>query len=661
MEKININLPYEIRFIIYIFSLLLLFSADLIYLKIRKKPAGTGEITAENHHKLFRGFSLPLVLNCIIVALCLMGFNRLLTETPVIISTYPAENTAITSYNLPMKFEFSAPVDFSRLKINMSPVSSGTWEYHRYIDFLPFGRLVTFKPAVNYPPDEKIMVYLTDISKPLSGIYGSEYLVNFKSQPATEIKSSDPGQNQTEVPVNTELSFALNNNISGFTKWDAEIHPETAFKITEKNNRLIIRFSENLLQGTTYSAELLQTPVKINLTTQEKLNEGAKTIAAKLIFTTVKPPLISTFSPDGTVNPDKPVSIDFDQTMDKTDIESKIEIIPRVTGKYVWSTDGKNLRFLPDKWPLNTKIRFILKRNLKTAAGGLAGQDTEYTFKTIGPAYIIGTDPENNMDNFPTDRDISVTFDQMVDHKSAETNFSVYPETPGTFSWDNQTMIYHPKEPLLYNTGYNVRIKPGVKSILATDSEAEHKISFKTAPETFSIDVPYFPQNELFTCNIAASRMILAFRGIQLTEKDLKNKIGYAGTRGNGDPHRGYTENYGTYWEPIAKMTTVYRPSRLYTNWNLSDLIKEVAKGNPVMIWGQNGWSDPHELSWTNPDGTRIFAINGMHSSVVRGYKGPQSHPTAIIINDPWRGVTTLPTAEFTRRWSFFGAALIVD
>jgi len=51
----------------------------------------------------------------------------------------------------------------------------------------------------------------------------------------------------------------------------------------------------------------------------------------------------------------------------------------------------------------------------------------------------------------------------------------------------------------------------------------------------------------------------------------------------------------------------------------LSDLISQVNLGNPVMVWGQNGWSDPHEISWTNPDGQFVYAVNGMHSYIITG------------------------------------------
>lgn len=176
-----------------------------------------------------------------------------------------------------------------------------------------------------------------------------------------------------------------------------------------------------------------------------------------------------------------------------------------------------------------------------------------------------------------------------------------------------------------------------------------------------NLKVPFFKQEEDFTCNIAAARQLLAYRGVALPEQQLKSDIGSTGSRGNGNPYEVHVPDYGTYWDPVLRGVSKYRPARLFKEWNLKDLIGEIQKGNPVMIWGQNGWSDPHEISWTNPDRTFVYAINGMHSSVARGFRGPSENPTHILLNDPWRGVYWIPTAEFLRRWNFFKVALVVD
>src|SRR4030067_2428969 len=114
-----------------------------------------------------------------------------------------------------------------------------------------------------------------------------------------------------------------------------------------------------------------------------------------------------------------------------------------------------------------------------------------------------------------------------------------------------------------------------------------------TGPEEFVLPVLNMKQQESFTCNIAAARILLKYRGIDINETDLKGKIGMSGSRGNGNPHKGYTADYGTYWEPIQSVLNQFRPTRVYRDFPLGSLTDEVRRGNPVLVWEQNGWSDP--------------------------------------------------------------------
>ena len=106
---------------------------------------------------------------------------------------------------------------------------------------------------------------------------------------------------------------------------------------------------------------------------------------------------------------------------------------------------------------------------------------------------------------------------------------------------------------------------------------------------------------------------------------------------------------------------SLYHHNNVYTGWNLSALLTKVEEGKPVMVWGQNGWSTPTDISWTATDGTYIYAISGMHSYLVTGFEGTKDNPTLIYVNDPWRGQITLTPATFNSRWSYFKTALVIE
>jgi uncharacterized protein YvpB len=666
-----LKIPYitfETQLLIYATSLLILFIGDIVYFYIyrshAKKPAEPDNKqlinTSSPHPKNYQIY-FCILLNSLIIIFCLTGFIRLFYTIPAVISTFPKPETDLTSYDKPIEFEFSTPIDFTKLKTNTSPETDGEWIFHRYFKSLPFGRYISYKPTRTYLSSQKVMMYLSNIQKPFSNKYGSEFLLSFTAHPEPQISDSTPKNDSVDIPINSEVIFYLSNQNGIYSKWDVNIHPDIKYSLIKKNNEVIVKFSESLMQGIHYTIDVYQTPVITDISSGIPVKEGLTKLAGTVSFTTIKPPLVTSFKPEGEISRSEPVEIKFDQEMDQKSVESNITIIPATKGSFIWLDNGKIFKFLPIEWPSDTQIKIFLNKGISAKNGGVLDSDIEYTFRTYGAVQIKNTFPSDKTQNISIDDMIKITFNQDVNHKSAESNFSIYPQVNGSFNWDGNTLIFKPKLNFAFNTSYEILIKKNIKSIYGSESLSNFNLWFKTSPETYLIDVPYFGQNELFTCNIAAARMLLSFRGINISEEELKKEIGNSGVRGNGNPHIGYTENYGTYWEPITKVISNYRPYRVFDKWNLTDLLSEVSKGNPVMIWGQNGWSDPHELSWTNPDGTQIYAINGMHSSVVRGYKGPKSNPTEIIINDPWRGISSITTAEFTRRWSYFTAALIVD
>jgi hypothetical protein len=61
------------------------------------------------------------------------------------------------------------------------------------------------------------------------------------------------------------------------------------------------------------------------------------------------------------------------------------------------------------------------------------------------------------------DSPISVTFSRDVDHRSAERAFALYPPVKGRFTWQDQTLIFQPAEPLHAQTTYRVTIRPGLR------------------------------------------------------------------------------------------------------------------------------------------------------------------------------------------------------
>lgn len=610
--------------------------------------------------------AIPSVVTAILIftiaVISIKNIARLVTRWPEV--KYPSAGHLFTlsSLDQPLSIEFDVPVDLTKLKINTFPQLPGEWKVRGYLGILPYGRFVTFRPSESYPPGGKIMVYLSNISKPGSRKFGSETLLEITVPELPKITTISPADGTTGIKTDQEVILTLSGPDSPASVWNFVVNPLVPFAVERKfGPQIRLRFQSPLAQQTKYTVTATRISGTYDLNSKEMHADGSEPEVLSFSFTTVKAPMITKFSPQGSgVDTETPITVIFDGPMDPESFTGRLIISPETGLPISWNTKHTEMTIKPQLLK-NTAYSLTFLKGIKTAEGGTLEADSRFDFKTVGPVTVSATVPSANARNVPADSPLSVTFDQDVDTGSAEKAFAINPPVTGRFSWSGRTMTFTPDSRLTFQTDYTVSLAAGIKSIRGLDSEKKFEFSFTTSPERFVLNVPMYKQESGFTCSIAALRMLLAYRGIDKTENELVDAVGRNGYRGNGNPYLGYVSSYGTYWDPIAAAANKYRPSRLFKNWTLEGLLAEVAKGNPVMTWGQNGWSDPHEISWTNPDGTRIYAINGMHSVVVTGYVGPADNPTQILINDPWRGKWTLETAEFVRRWSYFKNALVVD
>jgi uncharacterized protein YvpB len=528
---------------------------------------------------------------------------------------------------------------------------------------MPYGRKITVTPLVSFPSDQTIMVYLSNMKNPFNSEFGSETLLEFSTPQLPAVAGSTPANDATDVGVNEDLIFALTVPDIPQVAWEVTTDPQHPFELKRGMRELTVDIIEPLKQGTRYRVTVFRTPVKTDTKTGTIVDYGEKTQVHEYTFTTVKTPLISSMNPQGRgVLPTEAFEIVFDEPMDTESIAANVKIIPDTQGRIEWSADATILRFEPET-PLRKDVEYIITLLGGTVSrrSGTLEEDLTFRFRTLGAVTVVTGIPDEAIPNVSVSTPIAVTFNQEVDHGSAQLKFSTDPTVSGLFSWQGNIMVFTPSEPLAFGKEYSYRIESGIKSIHGLDSTQGFTSRFRTASQEFALSVPYFRQEENFTCNIAALRMLLAHRGVTVTEQELKGIIGSSGTRGTGNPYKNHVTDYGTYWDAIEKGVRQFRPYRIFKDWSLSDLIGEVQRGNPVMVWGQNGWSDPHDISWTATDGTHVYAVNGMHSYIVRGFRGSADNPTHILVNDPWRGVYSLPTNEFMRRWNYFRVAMVVD
>jgi uncharacterized protein YvpB len=214
-------------------------------------------------------------------------------------------------------------------------------------------------------------------------------------------------------------------------------------------------------------------------------------------------------------------------------------------------------------------------------------------------------------------------------------------------------MTYKVAGNLDYSTKYTYTLSSGIQSIYGIDSKDVYSGSLTTRDNIFSISVPYYKQQEGFTCNIAATRMVLAYYGIYRSESTIKSAVGIG-----QNPNADWVSGYGVHAGPIASyINSQGRSATVYSNWNIADMMYQVQAGNPVIIWEYNRYSTPAG-AFTLSGG--YTGYTGMHSEVIRGYIGSPNNPYYILTNDPWRGQLTYSRGTFDSVWGYLGNTAIV-
>lgn len=274
--------------------------------------------------------------------------------------------------------------------------------------------------------------------------------------------------------------------------------------------------------------------------------------------------------------------------------------------------------------------------------------------------------PKDSWTGVSVDQPIRVEFNQEVTRESAESRLIITPAVDGIFQWDGNSMEFRPHTAWLFDTVYSAYVSPGIQNGSGQTSTYGYRITFTTQEPVTKLTVPAYLQQYALSCEVAALRMALSYRGVSVTEDELLSSVGTDPTAKNGtvwgNPYVGFVGNvrgkqmvsgYGVYWEPIARAARSYRPAESFSGWTITKLTEAIQRHHPVIIWGyvNNGQS----LVWYTPGGDKIHAVADEHTVLVVGFVGSPSNPTSIIINDPRLGEVYWTRENFEKKWQAFG------
>jgi len=335
--------------------------------------------------------------------------------------------------------------------------------------FVPLMQRLVIEPQGLLKPDSTYFIQV-NVRNWYGATSTAKLTVNTDTLP--RVLSINPPPNKEDVPPDTEIVFETDKT---FTSSDYEFlaAPDFKHQVEIKDSKIFIKPTGRLTSSQNYKIYLFL-----------KLADSSLVLLHSGEFTVIPPIQLAASSPtDGTEHIAKQATLSF--TFNKGVLEQtwtkSFLIEPQTSGDFSWA-DEKNVVFTPTT-PLKTNTSYSIKisaATLKGTDGSRLEQDLAVNFKTAGPVKVVGFSPTGSAAS-PSSK-IKVTFDQPIDQPSAQERFSFSPTVPGSFSWEGNTLVFHPNG-LSLSATYRISVAAGVKSIGGEDSTESFSNTFTTTSE----------------------------------------------------------------------------------------------------------------------------------------------------------------------------------
>jgi hypothetical protein len=202
------------------------------------------------------------------------------------------------------------------------------------------------------------------------------------------------------------------------------------------------------------------------------------------------PPTISSVTPSNNainIALNTTISVTFSETMNTSSVEGAFRINNATPiGTFSWS--GSTMTFSPDyPFDYNKKYTCTVGVGAEDSAGNALASPYTWSFTslyssdTTAPIVlsVIPSGSAENVDALPT---MEVTFSEAMNTTSAENAFLINGATPtGTFSWNDNTMIFVRDSALSLNTTYTCAVDTGAKDLTGNAMSSAYQWSFKTS------------------------------------------------------------------------------------------------------------------------------------------------------------------------------------
>jgi len=199
--------------------------------------------------------------------------------------------------------------------------------------------------------------------------------------------------------------------------------------------------------------------------------------------------------PNTYIGLEEPISLYFNQGMDRESVEAAIHFEPNTSGLFTWEDDSI-VTFTPDE-PLSAGSN--LRLTLSTSAQALNRESlqspVEVNFMTAEYLEVVQTVPAHNTQNVNPESVIFVAFNQPVvplgGEADAQAAFTLLPEVKGSGEWLNtSTYAFTPEPTMNGGAQYTLTLNPALTAASGASLKPDEESSFQfttTHPQVLTI------------------------------------------------------------------------------------------------------------------------------------------------------------------------------
>ncbi len=363
--------------------------------------------------------------------------------------------------------EFLYPVKRNEVEVKIAP----SVEFDYVWSGILINQKLRIRPRHLLQPDQSYQVIVKNIKNPL-GINESDRFFYFRTEGLPQVVESDPEPEVGRIKPNSVFSFTLDKKIN-YGSFELISSPYFETLGWRKDKTLEFAPKQILKQGKKYFIGLQFKAEGLPIT---NLFQGN--------FLVVKPLKVVKTSPREkiqNVSKKTEVELTFNKGLKPLFLASYIKIKPYQEGKFEF-VDKQTIKFKPKlALSTDTNYKIIVDRTIEAQDGAILEDDFVLRFKTAGPVSIVSATPSGW--GIPLASVVSVTFDQKVNKRSAQSKFSISPKVAGSFSWSGNTMTFIPGSILNLFKTYRFSLDKEIKSPGGEPSNRVFSYNFRTTLE----------------------------------------------------------------------------------------------------------------------------------------------------------------------------------